>query len=275
MNLQSVCPTISLDSQGVWVAPTRSSISYPDDGNDVCFEIEDCSYWFRHRNVLIHGLYQKHAKSGPFFDIGGGNGAVSKYLTDRGVPCVLVEPGRSGALNAKRRGVDHVVQSTLQDAGFLSGSIDHVGLFDVVEHIQDDHAFLSNVCSYQKIGSFAFLTVPAFGFLWSEEDAAAGHFRRYTKKTLESLLKQTGYEVCQCSYFFTFLVPPIFAFRTLPSLVGLRKSPSVDTAKREHTSSNKMVKAMLDRITRFESSWILNGRLLPIGSSLIAVGRKR
>jgi hypothetical protein len=275
MNLQSVCPTITLDSQGIWVAQTSSSISYPDDGNDFCFELEDCTYWFSHRNVLIHGLYEKHAKSAPLFDIGGGNGAVSKYLSDRGVPCVLVEPGRSGALNAKRRGVSHVVQSTLQDAGFLSDAIDHVGLFDVIEHIEDDYAFLGDLCSYQKAGSYAFLTVPSLGFLWSKEDVTAGHFRRYTKKTLSSLLRRTGYEVCQCSYFFTFLVLPVFAFRTLPSLIGLRDAPSVDSAKREHTSSSKTVSAILNRFTGFESTWIQSGRSLPVGSSLIAVARKK
>jgi hypothetical protein len=125
-------------------------------------------FCFRRQFVLVPAreridsrVYEKHARSGPLFDIGGGNSAVSKHLSENGVPCVLVEPGRSGALNAKCRGVSNVVQSTFQDAGFLPETIDHIGLFDVVERIEDDVEFMSEVWTYQKPGRFAFLTVPS------------------------------------------------------------------------------------------------------------------
>ena len=35
---------------GIWRPETITAVSYPKEGNDVCFQIEDGSYWFNHRN---------------------------------------------------------------------------------------------------------------------------------------------------------------------------------------------------------------------------------
>lgn len=274
-NLQSIAPSLQLDDEGIWIPASASAISYPEDGNSICFEVEESSYWFRHRNHLIQSVYAKYASGTRMYDVGGGNGLVTKYLSDHGESCILVEPGRNGALNAKRRGIKSVVQSTLQDAGFLDGSIENVGLFDVVEHIEDDHSFLKDLCRYQKPGSLVFITVPSLRFLWSSEDTLAGHYRRYTKKSLETVLNSTGYDICYCTYFFSFLVPPIFFARTLPSMIGLRRKTGLAVAKREHSTSNSMVASVLQKATQFESERVVRGKSIALGSSLLAVARKR
>lgn len=51
---------------------------------------------------------------------------------------VLLEPGPDGVRNARRRGVRQVLRGTLEAAGFLPDSIPSAGLFDVLEHIEDD-----------------------------------------------------------------------------------------------------------------------------------------
>ncbi|MFN6129421.1 MAG: class I SAM-dependent methyltransferase [Planctomycetota bacterium] len=274
-DLKSIAPSLRLDDEGIWIPSRSSAISYPEDGNSICFEVEESSYWFRHRNNLIKRLYAKYASGTRMYDIGGGNGIVTKYLSDHGESCVLVEPGRSGALNARRRGIENVVQSTLQDAGFLDGAIENVGLFDVVEHIQDDHLFLKDLGRYQKRGSLAFITVPSLRFLWSSEDTLAGHYRRYTKKSLETVLNSTGYDMFYCTYFFSFLVAPIFFVRTLPSMIGLRGKTCLAVAKREHSTSNSMVASVLLKATQFESERVMRGKSIALGSSLLAVARKR
>ena len=73
-----------------------NKISYPTDGNDICFSIEDNSFWFKHRNNCIISLAKKYVKDTPFFDIGGGNGFVSKRLEENGIQTCLVEPGIQG-----------------------------------------------------------------------------------------------------------------------------------------------------------------------------------
>ena len=59
-----------------------------------------------------------------------------------------------------------------------------VTLLDVLEHQQDDRAFLSALVAKMAPGSTLLLTVPALPSLWSQWDVALGHFRRYDKATL-------------------------------------------------------------------------------------------
>ena len=127
-----------------------------------------------------------------FFDIGGGNGYVSKGLEDQGVSTVLVEPGIQGCLNAKAKGLSTVVCSTLENAGFQNNTLPAAGLFDVVEHIENDVAFLSSVNQYLVSGGKLYITVPAYNALWSAEDTDAGHYRRYTLDSMGKTLKAAG-----------------------------------------------------------------------------------
>ena len=47
-------------------------------------------------------------------------------------------------LEIRAKGVSVVINSTLQDAGFAPECVPAIGLFDVLEHIEDDTAALSN-----------------------------------------------------------------------------------------------------------------------------------
>ena len=103
------------DDDGVWRDTELEVISYPADGNESCFRIEEDSFWFRHRNQVIGSLVSNFPPDGVFFDVGGGNGFVAKALQDQGQTTVLVEPGGQGCeRRAKRRGeccTEHVVAS--------------------------------------------------------------------------------------------------------------------------------------------------------------------
>lgn len=57
-------------------------LSYPENGSDSCFAVEDESFWFQHRNVVLRHLVQQFSPEGVFLDVGGGNGCVTKALQD-------------------------------------------------------------------------------------------------------------------------------------------------------------------------------------------------
>ena len=263
------------EKDGIFFSKDVGKISYPESGYDACFCLEDDSFWFKHRNNCIVSLVKKYAKERVFFDIGGGNGFVSKGLEDSGIWTCLVEPGVSGCLNAKKRGVTNIVCSDLDNAGFIAGSIPAAGLFDVIEHIDNDVDFLYKINTFMSNGGELFITVPAYSFLWSNEDSDAGHFRRYTMCELRKKLGDAGFEIIYSTYIFSFLVPPIFLFRTVPSFLGLAKS-GVEKNRKEHSVNEKgIVSRLLNRILFFEIKQIEKNRKIPFGGSCLILARKR
>ena len=220
IDLAGIARNLEQTSEGIWRCKSSSPVSYPQWGNDACFQVEDVSFWFRHRNACILEAMKQYPPSGPVFDVGGGNGFVAKVIQDTGFEVVLLEPGAAGTDNARRRGIQNVVRARLEDAGFVPASITAVGLFDVLEHIAEDRTFLEMVRSYLCLSGRVYLTVPAYQALWSHEDVDAGHFRRYSRQSLRTLLQDAGFEVEFLTGFFQFLPPAILAGRAIPYRLG-------------------------------------------------------
>lgn len=265
-----------LERDGIYFSAQQSGISYPEEGNAGCFQIEEGSFWFNHRNNCIIEGVKKYSRNEIFFDIGGGNGFVSKGLESNGIRTVLVEPGIQGCLNAKKRSLSNIVCSTLEDASFKHNSISSVGLFDVVEHIEDDHNFLKSINSFLVDGGLVFITVPAYNMLWSDEDVDAGHYRRYTLNKLESVLKKAGFKIKFSTYIFSVLPLPILATRTIPSLLGLRKVKNkLEKHKSDHKRSRGFLGALMDKVWAYEIKAIREERKLYFGGSCFIVAEKR
>ena len=168
-------------------------MSYPSEGNETCYLIEDESFWFRHRNHCILECMRAYPPTGAVFDVGGGNGFVSLGMQNSGYECVLVEPGVAGACNARDRGLADVICSTLEDAGFPAHSLPAIGIFDVVEHIEDEQRFLRHLRELLRPGGRIYVTAPAYRWLWSSDDDFSGHFRRYTRASLVREMNRAGF----------------------------------------------------------------------------------
>ncbi|MCW5900203.1 MAG: class I SAM-dependent methyltransferase [Flavobacteriales bacterium] len=260
---------------GIHYAKVQSRVSYPEDGNDDYLRIEDRSFWFRHRNDIIIAAIRNFHGGGAFFDIGGGNGFVAKGIQDAGYPVVLVEPGPSGARNAKARGIEHVACSTLQDAGFPPERMEAMGLFDVLEHIEDDLGFLKLAHGHLKPGGRIYISVPAYGFLWSNEDEQAGHFRRYTLGELRKVLTNAGFSMTYGTYFFSPLPLPIFLMRSIPSRLGSRRGPSDrKTLDQEHRTGSGPLDRVMRAVWAWEKNRVAKCRRIPFGSSCFMVATK-
>lgn len=261
-----------VNTDGIWHAQKKVSISYPDDGNNYCYQIEEVSFWFKHRNNCIKELVKKyHGNNGAFFDIGGGNGYVAKAIEELGIETILVEPGEKGCANAKKRNIKNVVCATIEDAGFKPNSMPAIGVFDVVEHFDDDLGLLKNLNNFLVKNGLIFITVPAFEILWSVDDDSAGHYHRYTLQNMGEKLKKAGFEVVYDTYIFSILPLPVLAFRTLPSKLGIRKEPKYDSQKpNEHNKDS----SILSHIWKWEINRLKNGKKIPVGGSCLIVAKK-
>jgi hypothetical protein len=266
---------VVFDPKGYWFAPSGEALSFPADGNTVSFSIEDDSIWFRHRNDVVMTLMQRLPPGGVLFDIGGGNGYVAAALEQAGLPTVVVEPGRAGAENACRRGLRNVICATVDAAQFAPGAMGAIGLFDVLEHVRDDGAFLVKLRPLLQPRGRIYLTVPAFQFLWSNEDRNVGHVRRYTTRSLAATLERAGFELEYATYFFSFLVFPVFLMRTLPHRIGWQRTISAVTKKREHAFGGGAMARLVGWARARECARLRAGRRMPFGASCLAVARRR
>jgi SAM-dependent methyltransferase len=263
---------LSLSSEGLWISQQVSPVSYHAEDNENYFRVEADSFWFRHRNDCLLEIFRRFPPPGVLFDIGGGNGFVAFDLNQKGYPTVLLEPGRAGALNAKKRGVPEVICSTLQEAGFPDHSLPAAGLFDVLEHIKDPRSFLKILKSKMQKGGRIYLTVPTYTWLWSAEDTRAGHFHRYTRPELTRLLQAEGFQVEYATYFFSPLIIPIFLARAFPYRIGWIRTLSGAQKLSEHRSQGRLLKPLLSAYLKWERNR-LSRSTIGFGSSCLLVAQ--
>ena len=276
IDVPAIAPDLRLGTDGIWHAQTTEDVSFPDHAHDINLSVEDVSFWFRHRNACILSLIHTFPPpgGGPVFDIGGGNGFVARALAESGMDVVLVEPGLEGARNAKARGIPTVVCATLDAARFRPKSLAAVGMFDVIEHIDDDIGFLRTLHGYLSDGGMAYATVPAYQWLWSDEDDTAGHFRRYTTASLSARFVEAGFHVKFATYIFRPMPVPILLFRSLPSALGIRRSNTAQ-AVREHGSEHGATRRLLDRLLAPEVNRIASCRAIMFGGSCLIAAQRR
>ncbi len=262
------------EKNGFYTLEEKSIISFPEDGNDSCFQLEDNSFWFKHRNKCILNVIKNYQVEGVFLDIGGGNGYVTKMLQENGYETVLIEPGLAGCINAKSRGLNMVVNAALEDIQFSqSAKVSAIGAFDVIEHIEDDIAFLRSCYEVLDEKGKLFIAVPAFQSLWSEDDIIAGHFRRYTTDSLTRVIEDAGFKVKYITYFFQPLVLPIFLFRTIPSKFRSRKI-TMENSKEEHGTEGGLVINIMNLLLKGEAAMISSKKHISFGSSILMVAEK-
>ncbi len=250
-------------------------VSYPDDGNSVCFEMEDMSFWYQHRNECLVAAMKANGFHKEFLDIGGGNGITALAMQNAGYEVTLVEPYPSGIENAKKRGIRSTIQSTLEEYVAQGiGTAPAAGFFDVMEHIEDDQSFLKNINRLLTPGGQIMLTVPAFQSLWSENDVQLGHFRRYTLGQLSVLLAQAGFRVTYATYFFSLVWAPMWLTRVLPEKFGIKKDNTPDKKRNEHMAGRPGTARLLMRVLGWEINAIRNKTKIPFGTSCLIVAQK-
>lgn len=271
MDIQDISSSLREDDDGIFRSERQATVSYTEDGHDLCFGIEDDSFWFRHRNDCIAALVGNNPipAAGAILDLGGGNGFVAQRLRAEGHDVVLMEPGNVGACNARlRRGLPQVVCATLEDSGFRECSFGAVGMFDVIEHIEEDRAFLEKVQSLLVPGGRLYLTVPCHQWLWSRADTNAGHFRRHTLGSLSSLLAGK-FRIDYASYFFAPLVVPQLLLRAIPHRLGLDRRHAMLSTQTEHGGGEGPIVRMLEGLLAREAGRIAKGYRINFGASAL------
>ncbi|MDE7312173.1 MAG: hypothetical protein K2N87_11245 [Eubacterium sp.] len=193
----------------------------------------------------------------------------------------LLEPSYAACKNARERGIYTVICGTLNRENMKDRSIPQFLLLDVLEHIEDDVGFLKLMRQKLVPGGKILLTVPAFQVLWSSEDEAAGHYRRYTARQAEEAALKAGFTVLYSNYFFGFLFLPILFVRVGLEKIGVlkRREKRTDEEKKEiekkqFQEQRGLVRVVLSVLEKWELHRLAKKRRVCFGSSIICILEK-
>lgn len=247
------------------------------------FQIEDRHFWFQSRNRII-AVFLKRLTSDlkpgyRVLEVGCGTGNVLRLLNDicSDGTVVGLDLFAEGLKYAQQRTSAALVQADMHHPPF-SNCFDIIGLFDVLEHLSDDRQVLRDLNGMTREGGFLFVTVPAHPQLWSYFDEASRHCRRYQPDELEYKLVEAGYRVEYISQYMMSIFPLVWAGRKLSSLRRRRFVCQGGTSS-ENLASQELhllpiINDVLLWLLDIERRWLASGRVLPLGTSLLAIARK-
>ena len=88
------------------------------------------------------------------------------------------------------------------DAWWRKQRVDDALCFDVLEHIEDDRRAARQLAALlETVGARRlFVRVPALPAIYGRNDAAIGHFRRYSRAALRALLEDAGLRPLKIAY---------------------------------------------------------------------------
>lgn len=165
-------------------------------------------------NNFNYWMYKTIARycRGQILEIGSGIGNISKYFLEDGATISLSDfdeeymPGLKDQFKSKENlnGIFHIdfsdnnIEKAHPD---LLGKFDTIFALNVVEHISDHNLAVKNAHKLLKENGKIVILVPAFQRLFNQFDEQLDHQRRYTARTLKTLIETNGFKVKHSRYF--------------------------------------------------------------------------
>jgi SAM-dependent methyltransferase len=150
----------------------------------------------------------------------------------------------------------------------FAGHFDIIGMFDVLEHIEDDERVLAQAHRALKPEGGLIVTVPQHRFLWSRYDEHAHHVRRYEAVEIADKVTKAGFRTIMTTSFVSLLLPLMaLSRRARPAPAG---SYDVLAELRVGAVANSLLAAVL----AFERALIRGGLRFPAGGSRLLLAQR-
>lgn len=230
---------------------------------DAFVRLKECEanhFWFDVRRKWILDKISKYVPPpAGFIEIGCGTGNVSSFLSQKGYSVTGCDIFKEAIDLAWPNFT--IIKGSADNLPFEDNMFDVAGIFDVIEHFDNDIDVIKESVRVTKKGGLIALTVPAREDLWSYVDEISYHKRRYTKEGLRLLFEKCGIKTILVEYIFMSLYLPMKIMR------------SFKTGNNEILHINPVLNLFAKII--FNTERILSRKVpLPIGTSIIAIGTK-
>ncbi len=237
--------------------------------------VEDTHWWFCARRKILMDLLTRYLpprSTDPHrvLDLGAGTGKWVSFVQEQYEAEGLELSGDARSW-AQKRGVKLTEGHLPDGVPFPPESFDAFFLFDVLEHIENDHASLRAAGDLLVSGGYGFVTVPAHPWLFCGHDVHHHHHRRYSHKSFHSLLENSGLTIelaMPMNFLLAPLAVPVRLLQKLQeALLGLRADPGPAGVP------PKLLNSLFFRIFASEIHWT-SATWVPPGLSWLAVLRR-
>lgn len=231
----------------------------------------DRHFWYLGRRLIIYNMIKNFShKEMKMLEIGCGIGDVTKYLYRKDIDIETSDIYLNVLKMLKGKLGIKCYQLDAENIPFKE-EYDIIGIFDVLEHIDNDNKVLKDINYALRKSGRVIITVPAFKFLWSYCDNVSCHKKRYVKKMLKKKLEENGFQIERISYMFFFISPLIMVSRIIGKFF-------VKKEKQQAMVENELkiipiINNVFYYLMKIEA-YIVKYLNLPFGTSLIAVARK-
>lgn len=240
------------------------------DRSDSLYKTLDESLEDQPRQYSLNKFILKYIRGKDILDVGCGSGTLIKILLQKGFEAVGCDSSVSQCKLAKKR---------LRDAGLPSKFIKHISLkkissnkkkfdtvicLDVLEHIKNDMQAIKLLAKLVKPNGELIVLVPAMPELWGKRDEEYGHYRRYTKDSLKSLVSNSELKIKILRYWN--FVGAITAFIMFKIGLDLESDKISISTKQPFVTINALIRLWLNLVEQYP--------IFPFGMSLLAVLEK-
>lgn len=249
---------------------SKNLADYDPAALEIFYQYEKKHFWFRIRKDLIKSVFKKYVKkTDKIIEIGAGTGYISKMLIREGYNMAVGDIHAKALEQFDNRYFKEKYQFDLNQPPFKK-QFDVVGMFDVLEHIENDKLALKKVSTILKDKGKIALTVPAHQWLWSRHDYS--HKRRYNLGRIRKLLRINNFKILEAKHFFVSIVP-LLLLRSV-----LQKPEKEKTSARKLAEEQININPILNNIlfiVLFLENKILKIFSPKIGGSILVIAEKK
>jgi SAM-dependent methyltransferase len=240
--------------------------------------VEDTHFWFVSRNDILAAalstLPTNCSAADCVLEIGCGTGNTLRVLREGRPRATIIgmDAFHAGLLFAQSRADAQLVEGRVEAMPF-STDFALIGMFDVLEHIEDDVAALRSVREALVPRGHLLMTVPAAPSLWSRYDTESHHHRRYTEAHLRRVLAEAHFHVEYVTHFMSVTYPAIWISRRLErwrAPISSDRSSRAPAIERELCVPH-VINTVLRQLLRVETPAVRRRYRLPFGASLLAI----
>lgn len=236
----------------------------------IMYRVEDHHWWYAGLRGMLDLAWKRAGihDTSCILDAGCGTGANLTHIASRGA-CIGIDFSPDAIRLCRSRGHHETAVASVSALPFAAGSISAAISCDVLCHrsIPDPMIPMREIANALKPGGTLLLNLPAYQWLYSSHDMHVHTTRRFTKRQVQRMLTNAGFENVYATYWNTLLFPLIVVARLWRKL---RPLPASDL----EGNSGERVHPILVLVLAVERM-LLRIAPLPFGLSILCVARKR